>query len=192
MTCSTRGGAMVIFGVILGLAALSGALAQPPPTPAEVCSWLTMYGNSVADRLCKTVSMHANLNQGQLVCELTNPGGVDMHTTFNYQTRLHLTVRKHQLGQDGNSYLAGVWLGQPPAGPPVPPGVARVAGQPAQVLGVDVDNYVARLNSQTRRAGASHLMRCRAGFDAALGALRISQATKHFYYQQCQLRCGGL
>lgn len=161
---SARGSAAALAALLLGAGAAS---AQVP-----ICDALTLYGNAANSGLCTSLSP---TTQNLWVCAMTT-GVTDVHTTFNAATAFHITVRINPAPPncEGNSYLTGNWPG----------GLARQAGQPLMVCGVNIDNYVARLNAvpQVPPGGTTN---CRAGFIAAGAAGRISQATMQSYLNTC-------
>ncbi|MCG6117917.1 MAG: hypothetical protein MEQ07_06950 [Aquimonas sp.] len=136
--------------LLTSVAAVSPAIAQ-----VSTCDALTLYGNAYNEKLCKSLSP---TTQNHWVCALTD-GTRDIHTTFNALTLLHLTVRDNPSppGCTGNSTLGGTWPGNLVIG----------MGQPAVVCGVNVQNWVDRLNA-VNRLPANGQTFCRAGFLAAL------------------------
>jgi hypothetical protein len=115
---------------VLVLAACQTADVATVGVPSPLtCNRVLMYGNAATSGLCRSLSP---ATQNLWVCELAS--GPDIHTTFNNSTALHVTVRGS--GCEGNSYLAGNWNN-----------LARQQGQPQTVCGVNIDNYVNRLNA---------------------------------------------
>lgn len=152
--------------VLTIVAAASPAIAQVP-----TCEALTLYGNAFNEKLCRSLSP---TNQNLWVCGLTNDAP-DIHTTFNVLTPLHLTVRNNPSppGCTGNSTLAGNWPGNLTIG----------LGQPAVVCGVNVQNWVDRLNAVNRLPAGGQTL-CRAGFLAAL-ANGANPALMQTYLNTC-------
>jgi hypothetical protein len=157
--------AAVAFLVVASLAAVAPAAAVVP-----TCAALTLYGNAVNEKLCKTLSTN-NL----WVCELTS-AQPDVHTTFNLVTPLHLTVRTANNACQGNSNLNGNF-----------PGALALAGGAANmVCGVNLTNYVARLNAVARMAAAHGSTMCRTAFTTATANGRITAAVNNHYQGLCQ------
>jgi len=149
------------------LVAAAAANAQVP-----VCNALTLYGNAANSGLCAQLSP---TTQNLWVCAMTT-GVTDVHTTFNLATPFHITVRIHPAPPncEGNSYLTGNW-----------PALAIQAGQPNMVCGVNIQNYVARLNAVPPTPPVGAQTNCTAGFLAAGAAGRISMPTMQTYLNTC-------
>jgi hypothetical protein len=155
---------------------LTGALVvavQPASAQVPVCQALTLYGNAVSEGLCKSLSPGT---QNLWVCALT-AGNPDIHTTFNANTALHLTVRENPAppGCDQNSTLAGAW----------PTLVAIAPGQPQNICQVSVQNYVNRLNAVDRMPSAGGQTLCRTAFVTAGQRGKITQPVMQSYLNLC-------
>jgi hypothetical protein len=155
---------------------LTGALVvavRPTLAQVPVCDALTLYGNAVSEGLCKSLSPGT---QNLWVCALT-AGNPDIHTTFNANTALHLTVRENPAppGCDRNSTLAGAW----------PNHVAIAPGQPQNICQVTVQNYVNRLNAVNRMPSAGGQTFCRTAFVAAGQRGKITHTVMQSYLNLC-------
>lgn len=137
----------------------------------NVCQALTLYGNATVTGLCKSISMN-NL----WVCELT-AAQPDVHLTFNAQTVLHLTVRTQQKACDQNTNILGNF-----------PGAMNALPAHQVLCGVNVDNYIARLNAVPQLAVGTNNQAtlCRTAIQQALNNLKITQPIYNFYIGQCQ------
>lgn len=149
-------------------AGIANCMAQVP-----TCQALTLYGNAVNSGLCKSLSP---TTQNLWVCALTDTNP-DVHTTFNAVTALHVTVRQPPVNPtcQGNSTLAGAW----------PAALAIGAGQPNALCGVNIQNWVNRLNAVAQMAPVPPQTACTAPFMAAGGAGRISPAVMNSYLGTC-------
>jgi hypothetical protein len=163
---------LVILGTAGAIMATATAYAQ-----LNTCEALTLYGNAAGQRLCKSLSP---TTQNLWVCELAS-GQPDIHTTFNAATPLHLTVRNNPAppGCEGNVQLNGVW----PAG--------IVAANQNPICGVNVVNYVARLNAVQRMQGGGGQSACRQAFITAGASGRISQPVMQSYLNACDVGNAG-
>jgi len=149
---SGNGARVLITGLSL-LPALAFVDASPAAA-VPVCEALRLYASATESGLCKSLSP---AGQNLQVCELsgTNP---DIHTTFNAQTPLHITVRVPEpvgvrqaaarrpapgghgaaaAGKacEGNATFNGNWPGR------------LGLQQNAAICGVNVQSYLARLNA---------------------------------------------
>jgi hypothetical protein len=161
------------FGAAAAVAALlvsSPALAQGP---VPICDALSLYANGARTGLCKSLSP---TTQNLWVCGLTGEV-TDVHTTFNAATALHVTVRVNPGAPtcQGNSTLTGVY--------PAMPGnlLRRVAGQPAIVCGVSIDNYLLRLNAVPQLPAAPGQNRVQTAMLNALAAGRVTAGDAQTY-----------
>ncbi len=167
--------AIVTVGILVSVG--KPTLATPP---VPICSGLKLYGNAAYSGLCKSLSPATQTNW---VCELSgsNP---DVHTTFNAgesngrdATLLHLTVRtpsKDGKQCEGNSNLGGNW----------PNGLALGDGEQNNICGVDLNNYVKRLNSVPEE-----FKDCTEAFNKAQEKGRINESVKNSYIQKCKQYC---
>lgn len=171
--CANRGrrGRRLSATAALMLIFAAPALAAGP----SVCNALTLYGNAAASGLCKQLSP---TGQNLWVCEINdNP---DVHTTFNGTTQFHVTVRipDPRPGSppvcENAAYLAGDW-----------PNLTIQAGQPTTICGIDIRNYVARLNAVQAVPRVPPQTACRAGFTNALNSGRLSPPVAGSYLQTC-------
>ncbi|HVH36547.1 MAG TPA: hypothetical protein VM847_20820 [Tahibacter sp.] len=166
-----------LFRGRIALAALALLLAAPLcQAQVSTCDALTLYGHAASSGLCRNLSP---TTQNLWVCELNgpNPG---VHTTFNGATQLRLTVRTGGSPPtcQGHSGLTGNW---PPAGGG---GLKIQTGEPANVCGVNVSNWLSRFNAvpQIPNGGTTA---CRSGFLHAIAAGRLSKAVAQTYLNTC-------
>lgn len=151
------------IGFLALISAATCSFAGQTLAQVAKCQALTLYGNAAQTGLCKSLS-----TGNHWVCALAdNP---DIHLTLNNATALHITVRTPAC--EGNAYLAGAW----------PANLTLAAGQPTVICGVNVQNYVARLNAQPQSAAPPT---CQTSFVNAQAANRIDPATATFYVNNC-------
>jgi hypothetical protein len=159
-------GAFKSFFLLAVLAASSAGhcFAQAVTT----CNALTMYGWGVTDGTFKHISP---TTQTHWVGEISL-GNPEIHVTFSAGTPLHLTVRAGTTCM-GNVNLHGTF-----------PGAIIAPGAPAQICGVTIATYLARLNAIAQGPTPGGQTACRAGFLAA-PANRLSPATQATYLNTC-------
>lgn len=118
-------------------AALLALASSPAAAHVDKCDAMGLYANADYENLCKISSP---TTQNLWVCVFANPP--DIHMTFNKDTPLHVTVR--QKGCEGHSNLDGQFPGN----------LRRAGGQPATVCGVNIDDYLKRLNAVQKMGAA--------------------------------------
>lgn len=156
------------------VALLTGAIfVSPVAAQVSTCDALTLYGNAANSGLCKTLSPGT---QNLKVCELAS--SPDIHITFSAGTPLHLTVRDQakQPSCEGNSMLNGIW----------PAALNIGANQPNRICGVDVQNWVNRLNAVPQVAPVGAQSNCGSGFVTAGNSGRLKPQEVTQYNQLCQ------
>ncbi|HLO87202.1 MAG TPA: hypothetical protein VK203_19650 [Nostocaceae cyanobacterium] len=156
--------ALTMLSIVLFVMTTGVQFASAAKVP--VCEALRFYGNAAYEGLCKNLSTGTNW-----VCELAS--SPDVHTTFNNDTRLHLTVRPCPTGE--RSDLAGNW----------PRNLKIETGQPTTLCNVSVQNYVNRFNVVNEMPAGAEPTRCRAAFVAARERGRISGEVAKFYLNLC-------
>ncbi|UUX49131.1 hypothetical protein NUH88_17215 [Nisaea acidiphila] len=159
---------------LAGRCLLATALLSASPLPALAvtdCEALTLYGNAMNQRLCRTLSP---TTQNLWVCGLTT-GATDVHITFNRNTPLHLTVRVNPGNPtcQGNTPIGGAF-----------PGAMTMPGAPAQICGVNTQNWLNRLNAVAQMPAGAHTL-CRAPFIAMIGSGRMTPGDAQTYLNQC-------
>lgn len=143
---------LAIAGAAVAALTLASA-AQAVPT----CESLSLYANAANTGLCRSLSP---TTQNLWVCELSdNP---DIHLTFNAGNNLHITVRKLNPACEGNSQFNGNF-----------PGALTLAA-PAAICGVNIQNYLARLNAVPQMPAAHGQTRVQTAALAAVAARRLT------------------
>lgn len=164
-------GAIVVTTVSLSL---TTATAQS----VRVCSGLGLYGNAAFEGLCKSLSP---TTQNLWVCGMTT-GITDVHVTFNATTAMHITVRINPASPtcEGLAYMRGTF----------PNRFSLSPAQPTVICGVNVADYVARLNAVGAMPAIPGLSACQAAFDEAAGTLRLNSNIAGSYMNSCKkARC---
>jgi hypothetical protein len=145
---------------------------------AEMCSYLSMYGNGLYFGQCHQLSIPNAHNQW--VCELQ--GAPDVHTTFNASTDFHITVKKpeadDQQACDEHSYLTGLWVSGNGS-------IALAGDQQGVLCGVSVQPFIDKLNA-ILAVPFDNSSACKAGFLNASIQDKISIGDAQKYMNLCQ------
>ncbi len=149
----------LIAAVATGSLATAQAVAVVP-----TCQALSLYANAANTGLCKSLSP---TTQNLWVCELAQ--SPDVHLTFNAGTNLHITVRKLSPACEGAAQFNGVF-----------PGGLTLA-QPHSICGVNVANYVPRLNAVAQLPAAPNQPLVKTAILAAKNKGRVTDAVAQTY-----------
>jgi hypothetical protein len=149
---------------LIAAAAVTALTTAQAGAAVSTCQALSLYANAANTGLCKSVSP---TTQNLWVCELAQ--SPDVHLTFNAGTNLHVTVRKLSPACEGLAQFNGAF-----------PGGLTLA-QPHTICGVNVADYVPRLNAVPQLAAAPNQTLVKTAILAAKNRGRVTDAVAQTY-----------